>query len=211
MADDMDLPMDKGEWEECRIIEDRDSEKEHDDQFFRHGDFGVEACRHGMDDIPPVYETYVIMGDVPYRVEGSYSSFEEAVGALVHASKAKKIEGGSWKGDSDDEKDGKDDDDDDEDLGPFDGGADVVYVEHVNFDDIAKSSITDMISRNRESRKAPKKVDLGHDGPVIAGSEMLTARFPGRTVHIGDGKDATGVPKDLKVHGDAPGSSHHRV
>ena len=241
MAKTAELPMDKGRWKECRIIEDRGEHDEHDDQFYRYEDFGIEACRHGMPNRDPEYETYVIVGDVPYRVEGFYSSFEEAVGALVHASQAKRVDGGKWdeedggpdedkgvrKGkmepfdggfatmtiDVEDDK-GKDDEDededDDEDLGPFDGGADVVYVRHVDFEDIAKSSVSDIIAHNREDRKAPKKVSLEKDGPCVADSEMRTARFPGRTVRIGEGKDPA-LPKDIRVRSGAEGASRRKA
>ena len=216
MAKDIDLPMDKGKWKECRIVEDRGEHDEHDDQFYRYGDFGIEACRHGMPDIDPEYETYVIVGDVPYRVEGCHCSFEEAVGALVHASQAKRVDGGKWdeedgdpeeKDEEKDEDDGEDDDKKKGKMEPFDGGATVITMD---LEEIAKSSVADMISRNREDRKAPQKVDLDDGGPRIAGSEMLTARFPGRTVRIGEGKDPA-MPRDVKVHDGAEGSTRRRA
>lgn len=208
MAKTVELPMDKGEWKECRIIEDRGEHDEHDDQFYRCGDFGIEACRHGMEGMEPTYETYVIVGDVPYRVEGCHGSFEEAVGALIHASQAKRLDGGKW-----DEEDGDPEDEDDEDEegrkgkeGP-DGGFATMTID---IEDIAKSSVSDMISRNREGRKAPKKVHLERDGPCVADSEMRTARFPGRTVRIGEGRDPA-LPKDIEVHSGAEGASRRKA
>lgn len=219
MAEVKDLPMDKGKWKECRIIEDRGEHDEHDDQFYRYGDFGIEACRHGMPDMDPEYETYVIVGDVPYRVEGCHCSFEEAVGALMHASQAKRVDGGKWDeedGDPEDEKDEKDDDkddkDDDEDgkkgrMEPFDGGATVMTVD---LEEIAKSSISDMISRNRENRKAPQKVEIEDTMPPMAEGQTRTPRSMLRTVVIGAGKDRA-MPKDVKVHDGAEGSTRRKA
>lgn len=211
MAKTVELPMDKGKWKECRIIEDRGEHGEHDDQFYRCGDFGIEACRHGMPDRDPEYETYVIVGDVPYRIEGFYGSFEEAVGALVHESQARRVDGGKWdEEDGDpDEEDGGDEDEDGKKgrMEPFDGGFATMTID---IEDIAKSSVSDIIAHNREGRKAPKKVPLERDGPCVADSEMRTARFPGRTVRIGEGKDPA-LPKDVEVHSGAEGASRRKA
>lgn len=200
MAKDIVLPMDKGEWKECRIIEDRGEHDEHDDQFYRYESFGIEACRHGMPDMEPEYEPYVIVDDVPYKMEGYHRSFEEAVGAIMHAMGAKRVDGGKW---DEEEEDGKDDEDDD-------GDRDEKGSMTIELEEISKSSISDMISRRREDRKAPAKVDLDRDGPVIGGSEMRTTRFPGRTLHIGEGRNPA-LPKSIEVHDGAEGSSHKRV
>lgn len=190
MAKDIELPMDKDEWEECKIVEDVGTEDEHEDQFYRYGNFGIEACRHGLAGMTPTYEAYVIMDETPFRICDCCESFEEAVATLVHEMSSKRIEDGAW--DKGEER--RVDSDKDEDA-----------------DEIAKSSVSAMIARNREGRKAPVKVDMGSTMPPMADGQMRTPRSAFRTVHIGEGRDSVRVPKSFDVHDEAEGSSKHRV
>lgn len=185
---DMDIPMDKAKWTECTIVEDIGEDDEHTDQFFRYGDYGIEACRHGLAMNSPVYEAYVIVGDIPYKICDYCSSFEEAVAKLVHERNSKRVEEGAWNG----------------------GEAEVEVVE-MEFDggDIAKSSISDMISKNRESRK----VQIRDNEAILNGmasGRLMTPRANYRTVKIGDGRNPA-LPDSVEVTDGAEGCSSKRV
>lgn len=183
-----EIPMDRSEWAECTIVEDIGEDDEHRDQFFRFGDYGVEACRHGMAGISPTYEAYVVIGDVPYKICDCCDSFEEAVATLIHERNSKRLEEGQWK-----------------------GGEGEIEVVEMEFDggDIAKSSITDMISKNRESRK----VQIRDNESILNGmasGKLMTPRANYRTVKIGDGRNPA-LPDSVKVTDGADGCSSKKV
>lgn len=71
------LPVDQSEWEQTTIIEGLDTPDEHQDQFWRNGNFGIELDQTGA------YEAYAIVDETPVMLDGSpYESFEEAVAGI---------------------------------------------------------------------------------------------------------------------------------
>lgn len=83
-SEEGDLPTDQSQWEQTTIVEGLGTPDEHEDQFWRHGNFGIELDQSGM------YEAYAIVDETPLMLEGHYESFEEAVaginGELSHKS-----------------------------------------------------------------------------------------------------------------------------
>jgi len=83
-SEEGDLPTDQSQWEQTTIVEGLGTPDEHEDQFWRHGNFGIELDQSGM------YEAYAIVDETPLMLESHYESFEEAVaginGELSHKS-----------------------------------------------------------------------------------------------------------------------------
>lgn len=71
------LPTDQSQWEQTTIVEGLGTPDEHQDQFWRHGNFGIELDQSGA------YEAYAIVDETPVMLDGSpYESFEEAVAGI---------------------------------------------------------------------------------------------------------------------------------
>lgn len=85
MTDYEDVPDSKESWTRTTINEGLGTPGKHADEFYRHGDWGIECDSDGM------YEVYVILKDRPIKVEDSLHSFEEAVQCIRAAGKDKSI------------------------------------------------------------------------------------------------------------------------
>ena len=83
------LPTDQSQWEQTTIVEGLGTPDEHQDQFWRNGNFGIELDQTG------VYEAYAIVDNTPVMLEGTYESFEEAVAGINGEMNHKSLGGGS--------------------------------------------------------------------------------------------------------------------
>ena len=83
------LPTDQSQWEQTTIVEGLGTPDEHQDQFWRNGNFGIELDQSGA------YEAYAIVDETPVMLEGTYESFEEAVAGINGEMNHKSLGSGS--------------------------------------------------------------------------------------------------------------------